>query len=111
MKIYGLITVLSLSVTPACTLQPINVSLKTTNLSALALPISTYCNASAFWLPENTSADDMYYDCYAATLEFYGVASGLSRVIFEFHAAGVRQWPTFHSVITPVKYIYSTDLI
>ena len=111
MKICGLITVLSISVTPACTLEPLNISLQTTNVSALELPIFTHCNASAFWLPENENAEGMYPDCYAATLEFLGIASQRARAIYEFHAAGVQQRQSLPSQTTPIRYTHSTNLI
>lgn len=110
MKICGLFTVISISATPACTLQNVNLYPNTTNLSALELPIFTHCNASAFWLPQNKRADDLYPDCHAATLQFLGVASEHGRAVYEFHAAGVRKWPQLPSIITPLKYIYSTAL-
>ena len=109
MKICGLITVISISVTPACTLQPLNLSPMTTNLSALELPISAHCNASASWLPDGKSAEDIYPDCYSATLEFLRIANEHGRVVYEFHAAGVRPRHGMRSVTTPSKYIYSTD--
>ena len=109
MKICSLITVICISVTPACTLQPLNLSPMTTNLSALESPISAHCNASASWLPESKSAEDMYPDCYSATLEFLRIADEHGRVVYEFHAAGVRPRHGMRSVTTPSKYTYSTD--
>ena len=109
MKIRDLITAISSSTIATCAIQGVNLSLKNGTPSALELPTYTYCNASASWLPDNKSADDIYRDCYGATLEFLRIADEHGKEIFEFHATGVRHFRRLPSKTTPLKYIYSAE--
>ena len=112
MKICGLITVISIKFISAFTARILNpISSENRTASALELLTSIHCNASAFWLPEKKSADEMYSDCFHLTLAFLRIADATGRDTFEFHAAGVRpsQWP-LRTKTTPLKYSYSTHL-
>lgn len=112
MKICGLITAISVGILPACATQVLHLSSNTSTPSALELPIPTYCNASASWLPPGLSANDLYNDCYRVTLQLLRIVHDRGRETYEFHAAGVQpSHGGIHAETTPLKFTYSTHLV
>ena len=112
MEICGFVTVISITIIiSASATHGLDLIFKNRTASALELPSLVHCNASASWLPEATSPDDLYPDCFHLTLRFLQIADQIGRDTFEFHAAGVpsSQWP-LRTKLTPLKYSYSTHL-